>query len=238
MTIPPPVTQAAIELLGWLELPLDDAPALIVTGFNEGCVPVAQQDALFVPEALRRHLGLPDQSQRYARDAYNLAMLAASRTHLTLIAGRRTPAQEVLLPSRLLFTCEETPLLSRTLAAFAPQRCSPRPPALLRILQPGQVQARFPMPRPGPLGEPVVSMRVTAFRDYLACPYRYYLQHHLKLQSIDTGRRIAARSLRRPPAWGAQRLCMQRCCWIIARARDSGDAACHAGCAGPAVVRG
>lgn len=35
-TIPPRFDQSAIELLGWLELPLDDAEAAIVTGFNEG----------------------------------------------------------------------------------------------------------------------------------------------------------------------------------------------------------
>jgi RecB family exonuclease len=186
VTIPPRFAQSAIELLGWLELPLDDAPALLVTGLNEGCVPVSQQGTLFLPEALRRHLGLPDQAQRYARDAYNLAMLAASRTHLTLIAGRRTSEHDVLLPSRLLFTCDETRLLSRTLATFAPQRSSPRPPALPRTLKPGQLHASFAMPRPVSLAEPVTSMPVTAFRDYLACPYRYYLRHHLKLHTVDT----------------------------------------------------
>ena len=167
-------------------MPLDDAPVLLVTGFNEGCVPVAQHDALFVPEALRRHLGLPDQAQRYARDAYNLALLAASRRRLTLIAGRRTPARDVLLPSRLLFTCEETQMLARTVAAFAPQRSSPRPSALPGLLRPGRAQADFAMPRPVPLAAPVTAMAVTAFRDYLACPYRYYLRHHLKLRTVDT----------------------------------------------------
>ncbi|HSX83602.1 MAG TPA: hypothetical protein VLQ80_34250, partial [Candidatus Saccharimonadia bacterium] len=120
VTVPPRFDQAAIELLGWLELPLDDAPALIVTGFNEGYVPASQPGEIFLPEALRSHLGLPDNARRYARDAYNLAMLAASRAHLTLIVGRRTPEHDVLLPSRLLFACDDDRLLSRTLAAFSP----------------------------------------------------------------------------------------------------------------------
>jgi hypothetical protein len=127
VTIPPRFEQSAIELLGWLELPLDDAPALLVTGFNEGCVPVSQQDALFLPEALRRHLGLPDQAQRYARDAYNLAMLAARRPHHPA-AGRRAPEHDVLLPSRLLFhVMIRVSVLD--LARFAPQRSSPPPQA-------------------------------------------------------------------------------------------------------------
>ena len=33
-TIPPPPDHGAIEMLGWLELPLDDAPALVVTGLQ------------------------------------------------------------------------------------------------------------------------------------------------------------------------------------------------------------
>src|SRR5205814_8880363 len=39
--IPPPANPDAIELLGWLDLPLDDARALVVTTFNEGFVPAA-----------------------------------------------------------------------------------------------------------------------------------------------------------------------------------------------------
>jgi RecB family exonuclease len=186
VTIPPRPEQSAIELLGWLELPLDDAPALLVTGCNEGCVPVTQPDGLFLSEALRRHLGLPDQAQRYARDAYNLALLAASRPHLALIAGKRTAEHDVQLPSRLLFTCDETRLLSRTLAAFAPSRSPILPPVWPRKRQLGQAQRHFALPRPAPLAAPVTSMRVTAFRDYLACPYRYYLQHHCNLQTVDT----------------------------------------------------
>jgi hypothetical protein len=185
VTVPPRFDQAAIELLGWLELPLDDAPALIVTGFSEGYVPASQSGELFLPEMLRSHLGLPDNARRYARDAYNLAMLAASRARLTLIAGRRTPDNDVLLPSCLLFACDDDRLLSRTLAAFSPPRPSRRQPGW-SMLQPGRASGGFDIPRPVPLPAPVTSMRVTEFRDYLACPYRYYLRHHLQLQTVET----------------------------------------------------
>jgi ATP-dependent helicase/nuclease subunit B len=40
------------------------------------------------------------------------------------------------------------------------------------------------IPLPQPLPEPVASMRVTEFRDYLACPYRYYLRHRLRLAAV------------------------------------------------------
>jgi RecB family exonuclease len=51
-------------------------------------------------------------------------------------------------------------------------------------MKPGEV-SRLEVPRPRPLAEPVTSMRVTEFRDYLACPYRYYLRHRLGLEALD-----------------------------------------------------
>ena len=77
--IPPLLDPGAMELLGWLELPLDDAPAVIVTGFNEGCVPASLNADVFLPNQLRRALGIEDNDRRYARDAYALSVLAASR---------------------------------------------------------------------------------------------------------------------------------------------------------------
>ena len=59
-SIPPPADAAAIELLGWLELPWDDASALIITGLNEGIVPKSRRGDMFLPDALRRRLHLED----------------------------------------------------------------------------------------------------------------------------------------------------------------------------------
>ena len=196
VTIPPRFDRAAIELLGWLELPLDDAPAVIVTGFNEGFVPESQSSDLFLPDALRSQLGLQDNAQRYARDAYLLSLLAAPRARLTLIAGRRTLDNDVLLPSRLLFACDDDRLLARTHDAFS----APQPRTRLARtspLQPGREQADFGYLLPSPLLAPITSMRVTEFGDYLACPYRYYLRHHLKLRAVDTTAEEMG-----PPAFG------------------------------------
>ena len=49
---------AAIEMFGWLELPLHTAPAMIVTSFNEGFVPTSVNADMFLPNRLRRRLGL------------------------------------------------------------------------------------------------------------------------------------------------------------------------------------
>jgi ATP-dependent helicase/nuclease subunit B len=52
-------------------------------------------------------------------------------------------------------------------------------------LETDRKESDFSIPRPKPLAEPVTRMTVTAFRDYLACPYRYYLKHILKLTPLD-----------------------------------------------------
>ncbi|MCR4412694.1 MAG: PD-(D/E)XK nuclease family protein, partial [Thermoguttaceae bacterium] len=184
-SIPGIAERGAIELLGWLELPLDDAPALVVTGFNEGIVPSAVRADLFLPNQLRTELDLDDSDRRYARDAYALSVLAASRERLKLIGGRRSAAGDPLAPSRLLLACDAERAARRTVrlfsAAEAPAPAAPLPGAPL----PGRARSAFDVPRPQKLAEPVTSMRVTEFRDYLACPYRYYLRHRLGLGALD-----------------------------------------------------
>jgi ATP-dependent helicase/nuclease subunit B len=182
---PPLPDPRAIELLGWLELPLHDAPAMIVTGVNEGIVPSSLNADLFLPNQLRRALGIEDNDRRYARDAYALALLASSRENLTLIAGRRTAEGDPLTPSRLLFTCEGRELAQRVQRFFKETPAGEEGEVSLGLLEPGCETSRLPVPRPKPLDDPVTSMRVTEFRDYLACPYRYYLRHRLGLDRVS-----------------------------------------------------
>jgi RecB family exonuclease len=193
--VPPPQRRGAVELAGWLELPLDDAPAMIVTGFNEGIVPGSLGGDLFLPNALRLRLAIEhNNDRRYARDAYALSVLAASRKDLKLIVGRRTSEGDPLAPSRLLFACGPEKAARRALALFRPAPARPAAP-FFGGLRPAAGGSRFAVPPPEPLPEPVRSMGVTEFRDYLACPYRYYLRHRLGLQSRrDSGDELDAAS--------------------------------------------
>ncbi len=183
-TIPPLPDHGAIELLGWLELPLDDAPALILTGMNEGIVPSSLNADLFLPNHVRRALGIEDNDRRWARDVYALAMLAASRESLKLIAGRRTGDGDPLVPSRLLLCCDDQELAGRVQRFFRGESASGSAGSS-GTLQPGKEKALWEPPHPRPLGRRITSMRVTEFKDYLGCPYRYYLRHMLKLTALD-----------------------------------------------------
>lgn len=182
--ITPRADDEAIELLGWLELIWNDAPAVIITGFNEGIIASPVGRDVFLPNALRQRLPLEDNERRLARDTYALGLIAASRERLHIIAGRRSAENDPLVPSRLLFACGDEELPKRALRLFT----SPRETAR-RILLPGSLrpatESGLLVPQPDPLTEPVEIFNVTEFKSYLACPFRYYLRHRLKLEALS-----------------------------------------------------
>jgi RecB family exonuclease len=182
--IPPSGEEPAIELLGWLELPLDDTPVLVVTGMNEGIVPESVNADQFLPNALRRHLGLVDNDQRHARDVYALQRMLASRERVQLVTARRSAEGDPLAPSRLLLACEPAVLTQRVRAFYREDPDAPIVTTRGRF-QPSVLHSEFPIPRPKTPEAPFDVLRVTQFRDYLACPYRFYLKHGLQLDGLD-----------------------------------------------------
>ena len=177
--IPQDPRHGQIEMLGWLELHLDTAPALVMTGFNEGNVPESLTADAFLPDALRRALGMTDNTRRYARDAYILRALLNSRQDVTIILNRRTDDDEPLAPSRLLLACPRSKLAERvqTLCGEHEMRPWVHP---IGVDAPAEV-SRFDTPHlPTDLVVPD-SIPVTWFREYLLCPYRFALKRLMKL---------------------------------------------------------
>ncbi|HEX2862018.1 MAG TPA: PD-(D/E)XK nuclease family protein [Lacunisphaera sp.] len=167
----------AVDLLGWLELLWEDAPHLVVVGLNDGRVPETVTGDAFLPEALRARLGLKTNEARFARDSYLLAALAECRRRggrLDLLVGKVSAAGDPLRPSRLLLACDDAELPGRVAVLFRPVEAG----------RPG-----LPWRRAWRLVPPVVPaparVSVTAFRDYLFCPFRFYLKHPLKMEPVD-----------------------------------------------------
>lgn len=191
--VPAAADQPAIELLGWLELSLDDAPALAITGMNEGRVPTSVSADPLLPDRLRAVLGITDNQRRYARDAFALSAIAASRPApgLALIAGRFSAAADPLAPSRLLFACDDAQLAARvrmwTEVGGGGGGDKPARPAAPPGVPVGERSAFRPFPSPAPVVEPIERISVTAFRNYLASPYGFYLQNVLRLKELDDG---------------------------------------------------
>jgi hypothetical protein len=80
-----------------------------------------------------------------------------------------------------LFACDKETVARRVLALFSGGDEEHAPDDLPGRIEPGLDLLKYEAPRPRPPEQPVRSMRVTEFRDYLACPYRYYLRHRLGL---------------------------------------------------------
>lgn len=181
--LPATLHPAGVHLSGWLDLPLDDAPVAIVTSMNEGLIPSAVNHDLFLPNRLRAHLGIEDNQRRYARDAYALQVVIHSRPVVKLIAARRDVQKEPLVPSRLLFATDAEQVAERVLRFFGESPTTR--PSLVTGLSTSRTDHDFKVPQPVLQSEPKRSFAVTEFREYLASPYRYYLNRILGLRSLS-----------------------------------------------------
>ena len=174
-----------LVLQGWLELLWEKAPNLIVSGLNEEHVPGIFISHPFLPDSLRSALGLPCQNTRFARDAFILAALAHQRLgehgQFRLLCGQWSEDGDALRPSRLLFLCDDLALPQRVAHLFPKEEDQPattEPPRTLAWkLQPDWT------------AKPVDTISPSRLRDYLSCPFRYYLTHAKGMSAIETGKR-------------------------------------------------
>ena len=174
-----------LVLQGWLELLWEKAPNLIVTGLNEEHVPGIFISHPFLPDSLRKALGLPCQNTRFARDAFILAALAQQRLdkrgRLRLLCGQWSEDGDALRPSRLLFLCEDAVLPQRVAHLFPKEEDQPsaaEPPRTLAWkLQPDWS------------AKPIETISPSRLREYLSCPFRYYLSCTKSMSAVETGKR-------------------------------------------------
>ncbi len=172
-----------VDLEGWLELPWNDAPFLIVTGMNEGLVPHSRTGDPFLPDSLRTAIGLPGDRTRLAVDTFLMRGLIESRRadgRAVFIAGKTSAQGDPLKPSRLLFRCPENELADRARRLFGD-------PEEKRDNHAASISFRLKPVPPPDLPPAQLSPRrlsVTAFKDYLDCPFRFYLKHILGMEEL------------------------------------------------------
>ncbi len=180
---PPPPNPNAIEMLGWLDLALDDTPILILTGLHDGVVPESVNADAFLPNDLRTKLGLVDNARRYARDCYAFQTLIHSREQLEIVFHQLGVAGDPVTPSRLMLAVPAEQLGKRVLSMISPVTHH----SIGRIAiqwHPRQGQTEIPIPLPEPV-DPPTALSVTDFRKYIECPYRFYLNRIKRLEAID-----------------------------------------------------
>lgn len=178
--LPQPPDDRAIDIQGWLELFFEPGTHLVLCGMNEGRVPASVSSDPWLGEKARAWLGLITSNQRAARDAFLFrSMLEARRDSgkVDILCAKSGPRGETLLPSRLLLAAPANELPERVKNLF-------------QELQPPESSLKWTRDwlwQPGPHPD-IEKIHVTSLSSYLACPFRFYLNHVCKMQSAEPER--------------------------------------------------
>ncbi|MFM7182120.1 MAG: PD-(D/E)XK nuclease family protein [Verrucomicrobiales bacterium] len=181
-----------LDVLGWLELPYEPGAHLVVAGMVEGKVPDAPQDHALLPDSVRRSLGLRDQASRATRDTFLWRSLLGCREvngSVTVLVPKFDGRGEPRRPSSLLFRCLPIELPERVAHCFCEldESRTPRPPIRRGAwhLDFGSSLAASAVTRAGK----EFCISPTRIRDYLECPFRYYLRHIIGMDEVEANPR-------------------------------------------------
>ena len=175
----PPVGRM-IDVHGWLELLFQPGRHLVLCGMNEGKVPANHAGDPWLGESAACLLGLSGKRQRAARDAYLYQALLEGRRadgRVDVLCAKTGAEGDPLLPSRLLLAADRDALPERVKWLF---RGIEPPEAGLRWHADWQWRPRA--------AEIPLRLPVTSLRDWLACPFRFYLKHGLGMQEPEPAR--------------------------------------------------
>jgi ATP-dependent helicase/nuclease subunit B len=178
-TAPTPPDDRVIDIQGWLEVFHEPGGHLVLCGLNEGRVPAKPTTETWLGEPARTRLGLITADARAARDAWMFhAIVTARSNRIALCCGKSSLGGDALLPSRLLLTGGGESLARRVAKLFRPVE---PPDAGLRREADGW---KWRPPAIAPARPP----SITALGAYLACPFRFYLKHVLRMQRPEPER--------------------------------------------------
>ena len=177
------LTGDEMKLHGWLELAWADAPRMIILGCNDAFLPESLPMDSFIPQSLRRELGLWTDDDRKGRDSYLLHWLISSHggtTGVDFVMGKFSRDGSPLKPSPLFFLCDlkdNDTLPNRTEKLFGEVPPEAKNPAWA-----------YPWKLQSGRHEPVRSISVTSFRSFLSCPFRFYLKKKFGMDKYDSGK--------------------------------------------------
>ncbi|MBT8037572.1 MAG: PD-(D/E)XK nuclease family protein [Verrucomicrobiae bacterium] len=178
-----------LDLQGWLELSYDPAPHLVLAGMHEECVPEGTADDAFVPDSLRKNLGLRDSHGRFARDAFLLQSALRSRSEsgrVDAVVARFNDAGEARKPSRLLMRQHGAKLAAVVNHLFAESRSSQSRGGPWHR----DWSLNFPQVKnPYAPGDEPRKISPSAIKDYLNCPARFFLKRIVGMHPYESGKR-------------------------------------------------
>lgn len=158
---------------GWLELPFLEAGELVIAGFNEGRVPESVVGHAFLPDRLRRALGLGDNESRTVRDRriLQLALACRASSAVKVLFHAIDAAGDVLKPSRLLFDGLSDCELADRAMAFYQLRAGSSEILLADLPAVGRLHLDMP-----PEHAQLNSISPSGIDEYLRCPFTYFLK--------------------------------------------------------------
>ena len=182
--------ESDIAVGGTLEIPFLTQDNVILAGLNDGWLPGQVTETPFLNDRIRKALGLKDNDMRFARDAFNLHTLLASRRErrgeVHVIVPKYGPDGDQLRPSSFFFTGKSLPedeLLTRCDLLFSE-------PSILPEETAGDRHYHFqlkPELRFGKDEQGLPILSVTAFSAYLGSPLRYFFSRELGMSPEDYG---------------------------------------------------
>lgn len=169
-----PEREDALIPEGWLELAWSEADTLEIAGFHEGVVPESVVGHGYLPDSLRRELGLVANDDRLARDRAILNEVLAARAPgaVRIYLARANANGDLKKPSRLLFEVPDGRLVERVKRVFG-EDCRAAPYVKSAI------EPRFPASVPAPK-----RLSPSAIGDYIRSPKLYLLRRVLKMEPV------------------------------------------------------
>ena len=177
-------SDAVLALQGWLELPFDPAPQLILAGVHEGRIPEAPPADALLTEAVREKLGLRDRKSRLAREVFLYTAMVEGRRakgSVTVVTAQVDGKGEPCQPSRVLLQARPECLPKRVLKFVkdTPDVPLQHTPAWSRghwwLATPPDDCRRIDWPNLSP----------SDLKAYLACPTRFYFEKVLCWEKFE-----------------------------------------------------
>ncbi|MEX0326888.1 MAG: PD-(D/E)XK nuclease family protein [Puniceicoccaceae bacterium] len=157
---------------GWLELPWERSPHLVVLGLPDSKVPGSDGTDAFLTPALCRRLGLYGPEEAAAFHNCRLRLLLENRKEwgkLDILLPDRGLDDDPEQPSRFLFLAEEEEILERVELLMSDGGST-------ESAIPATFGARLQLPHPAELEK----ISVTDFSAYLYSPLHYFMERSLR----------------------------------------------------------
>ena len=168
----------AVTSDGWLEIPYLDADEIVIAGFQEGCVPESVVGHPYLPDSLRRALGLGDNESRRMRDRQIFRHAAADRPDacIRVYFHGIDSNGDALKPSQLAFdTDDDGEFLDRVERFYGVRSGTPASPA---PDLPDNWRLALPIP---PERTQLAKISPTRLDEYRRCPFTFYLRDNAVL---------------------------------------------------------